>query len=296
VAALRWWSGTPLVGIIGSFPALVPVLWYAVYEHGQRAILTLRRFLMYIAGRLFSSPVMTFADLFTPVHGAELTATRWAGVRAIYIALAASTTAYLAGRLSAAVARETLTGLPLIALSYVEYVGYYCSIVLRFNTVIGVLRLFGVPVRSNFRYWLLARTPNEHWQRWNVLAREWYLTFVFYPIMRARRWLFGAVMGAMVVALVLHLLPLALINGFDAPYTAATAVYWGANGLAIYLVIKVPKIYPGFVERLGIPHSRIWSVAGVVLTSAFYAVLHGVRTWSGSWSEMADFLTRLVGL
>jgi hypothetical protein len=295
MAAVRWWGGTPLVGVIASFPALVPVLWYSVFEHGRRAVLSLRRFLIYIAGRLFSSPVMTYDDVFTPVHGPELTATRWAGMRTLYIALAASIAASLATLVTTAVPRETIAGLPLLALSYVEYVDYYCKIVVRFNTVIGVLRLFGVPVRSNFRYWLLARTPNEHWQRWNVLAREWFLTFVFYPIMRLRRWLFGAVMAAMAAAYILHIIPVAIVDGVTAPYATASALYWTANGLAIYGVIKLPKLYPRLIDRLGIPNSRTWSVVGVIVTSAFYATLHGIRTSSGSWGEMAGYLMRLIG-
>jgi hypothetical protein len=295
LASVRWWEGTALVGFMGSFAVLIPVLWYSVYEHGRRVALRLHQFLMYLAGRLFSSPVMTYDDLFAPVQGAELTATRWAGMRAIYIALVASIAVNVLARLSEAAPREALTGLPLLALSYVEYVAYHCEIVVRFNAVIGVLRMFGVPVRSNFRYWLLARTPNDHWQRWNILAREWFVTFIFYPIMRLRRWLFAAVMAVMAAAYLLHIVPLAIIADITVPYAAAEAFYWTVNGLTIYLVIKLPKMYPGLIDRLGIPGSRTWVAVGIVLTSAFYATLHGIRTWSGSWGEMAAYLMRLVG-
>jgi hypothetical protein len=296
VAAVQWWPGSRLVGFLGSFPALVPVLWYSVYEHARRTALSLRRFLLYILGRVYASPIMTYDELFASVSGPELTATRWAGMRAVYIALAASFVAHLATRLSATVPRATMTGLPLLGLSYIEYVGYYCLIVQRFNTVIGVLRLFGVPVRSNFRYWLLARTPNEHWQRWNILAREWFLTFIFYPIMRARRWLFAAVMAALLTAGVLHTVPVLIINGFHAPFVFASMVYWIANALAIYAVIQVPKRYPALIDRLGMRSSLAWSAVGVVLTSGFYAVLHGMRSWSGSWADLTGFLMRLVGV
>ena len=293
-AAVRWWSETPAVVVLGGFPVLVPMLWYSVYEHGSRTVLSLRRFLLYIAGRLFSSPVVTYRDLFTPAEGRELTVTRWAGVRTLYIARLASIATRLATAVLAIPAIESFTGLSLLMISYLDYVGYCCGIVVRFNTFIGVLRLFGVPVRSNFRYWLLARTPNEHWQRWNILAREWFLTFVFYPIMRARRWLFAAVMSALLCAGALHAVPVMLINGFHAPDAASRLVYWTVNGLAIYLVIKLPMLYPNLVGRLRISDSRAWSVAGIVLTSAFYAVLHGLRSASGSWAEMGDYVGRLL--
>jgi hypothetical protein len=295
LAALEWWGDTTAVRVIGSFPVLIPILWYSVFEHGGRTLLSLRRFVLYLGARLFSSPVLMYQDLFAPVQGAQLKALRWAGIRTLYIALVASIAAKGAQMLSASAGRESLTTLPLLGLSYVEYVGYYCGFVVRFNTVIGVLRLFGVPLRSNFRYWLLARTPNEHWQRWNILAREWFLTFMFYPVMRARRWLFAAVMAALLGAGFLHTVPLALINGLQAPRAFASGVYWGVNGIAIYLMIKIPMLYPRLPERLGMVNSRTWSIAGIVLTSAFYAILHGLRTSSGTWAEMGSYLSRLLG-
>jgi hypothetical protein len=294
-ATARWWSDTPAVRLLASLPVLVPLLWYSVYEHGRRTTLQLRRFALYLSSRLFSAPVMTYDDLFRPLDGAQLTAVRWEGVRTICIALCASIAAHLAARAGAMVPRDTLVGLPLLGLSYVEYVGFYCGFVVRFNTVIGVLRLFGVPIRSNFRYWLLARTPNEHWQRWNVLAREWYLTFIFYPLMRIRRSVLLAVMAAMLASAVLHVVPLAVVDGFSASHAFASAMYAVVNGLAICAVIAVPRKYPAVMARLRLGSSPAWSVVGVIVTSAFYAVLHGLRVWSGSWAEMAHYVTRLAG-
>ncbi|HET9440585.1 MAG TPA: hypothetical protein VFO52_10460 [Longimicrobiales bacterium] len=294
VAVLRWWKGTAAVGFIGGLPVLVPMLWYSVYEHGKQKALGLRRFLTYVSGRLFGTPVVTYDDLFTPARGAELTATRWAGVRTLYIALTASIVARIAAEVSAAGVRDSAAGFPLLTLSYIDYVRHSCVIVVRFNTFIGVLRLFGIPLRTNFRYWVLARTPNEHWQRWNVLAREWFLTFVFYPLMRARKGLFAAVMTALLAAGVLHTVPIALIRGFNASQVVAHSIYWVINGLAIYLVIKIPLMYPALPQKLGMRNSRAWSIAGIILTSAFYALLHGLRTEATTWAEMGHYVERLL--
>ncbi|HEY0674389.1 MAG TPA: hypothetical protein VGD27_19090 [Longimicrobiales bacterium] len=294
VAVLTWWKGTPAVGYIGGLPVLVPMLWYSVYEHGKHNALGLRRFFTYVSGRLFGTPVLTYDDLFTPARGAELTATRWAGVRTLYIALTASIVARIAAEVSAVNVREGAAGFSLLTLSYIDYVRHSCNIVVRFNTFIGVLRLFGIPLRSNFRYWLVARTPNEHWQRWNVLAREWFLTFVFYPLMRARKGLFAAVMTALLAAGVLHTVPIALIRGFNASQVVAHSIYWVINGLAIYLVIKIPLMYPAIPARLGMRNSRAWSIAGIILTSVFYALLHGLRTEATSWAEMGHYVERLL--
>jgi hypothetical protein len=292
--ALRYFPDTPGAALLGGFAIVLPLLWYSVYEHKREAALSLHRFVLFIAGRLFGSPVMTYHDVFTPVQGAELTAVRWAGVRAIYIALLASFANHTITQLESIVATDSLNGVALLGMSYLSYIGYCCGIVLRFNIFIGVLRLVGVPLRSNFRYWMLARTPNEHWQRWNLLAREWVLTFVFYPIMRARRWLFAAVMGALVIVGIIHMLPRMMMTGLPGPEMTARAVYWIANGLAIYLVIKIPQSFPALITRLGMPGSRAWSVAGVVLTSSFYAFLHGLRISSDSWAHLRQYLISLT--
>ena len=294
VAAQRWFSDTLVPAIIGGFAIVVPLLWNSVYEHRRDSPLKLRRFILFVGGRLLNSPVMTYRDLFSTAEGDQLTATRWAGVRALYIALLASIAAQLIKTISTMSPIANMSGAPLLVMSYLDYVVYCCSFVVRFNVFIGVLRLAGIPIRSNFRYWLLARTPNEHWQRWNLLSREWFLTFVFYPIMRARRWLFVAIMSALLVTGVLHVLPRVLLGGIGMPEFTARSVYWLINGVVIYLVIKIPAKYPGLVERLGIPGSRTWSVVGIVLTSAFYGFLHGLRMSSQSWAEMGQYLAHLA--
>lgn len=293
---LRWLEDDAVVGVLAGFPIVLPLLWYSVYEHGRDGPLPLRRYLLYIGSRLVGSPVTTYRDLFVWADDARLMAVRWAGVRAIYIGLLAGMADHLIGRMTISSNTASLTGMPLLAVSYLEYLGYCLGFVERFNYFIGVLRLFGVPVRSNFNYWMLARTPNEHWQRWNLLAREWFLTFVFYPIMRARRWLFVAVMGALLGAGILHVLPVFMTQGMGLPEFTARAAYWLINGVAIYLVIKIPGRYPGMVDRLGMRDSLAWSIVGIVLTSAFYALLHGLRVTSDSWAEMANYLARIVGV
>ena len=71
-------------------------------------------------------------------------------------------------------------------------------------------------------------------------------------------------------------------------------LYWTVNGLAIYAVIKVPQRFPRLVSALGMRSSLAWSVFGLVATSSFYAVLHGVRSSCRDWSEVAGFFARLL--
>ena len=286
-------SGSAAVGFTAGWAMLVPMLWYSAYEHG-RSPLRIERFLGYMSARLFGGPVFTYTELFSAASGPALAATRWAGVRTIYIALLASFCVAAAEQLTSVIPPDDHRGPALLAISYMQYVGAYSEIVIRFNLVIGILRLFGIPVRNNFAYWLLARTPNEHWQRWNMLFREWILTFVFFPVMRSRRWLFAAVMAALLTSGLLHTVPPWIMRRLSAPQLTAHLLYWVLNGVAIYAVIKIPQMYPRLVEQLGLRSRFAWSAVGVLLTSAFYAVLHGFRVESGSWAELIDYGRRLT--
>lgn len=291
----RFVPGSAAVRFAAGWATLVPMLWYAVYEH-ERHRLSLGRFVGYLSGRLFSSPVYKVTDLFSITSRQQLVETRWAGVRTIYGALLAAAVVAGAERITILAPPDGHTGAALLALSYVQYIGAYCEIVVRFNLVIGVLRLFGIPIRPNFRNWLLARTPNEHWQRWNVLFREWILTFVFFPIMRSRRWLFAAVMAALLASGLLHIAPLSVMQGLPAPRLVAHSLFWVLNGLAIYAVLRIPQMAPRTIERLRLRKRRVWSVVGIVLTSSFYAILHGFRTESASWTELRGYGRRLMDL
>jgi hypothetical protein len=111
--------------------------------------------------------------------------------------------------------------------------------------------------------------------------------------MRSKRWLFVAVMAALIVSGLLHqLFNIVVIRpGFYKIGSAMT--YWVINGLAIYAVIKFPMKFPRVTKFLGIKESNIWSIIGILMTSAFYAVLHH-STSLNRYSEVVDYLSRLV--
>jgi hypothetical protein len=292
VVGQAFFPETEFARITAFQTALIPMLWYSAYEHeAPRRPLGLGQFLSYLQIRTFGGPVAGYRDLFAPVPPAKLAAIRFEGVKALYVALTASIVAAGTTLVWREFSVETLAGLPLLLFLYVGYIGLYCRLVVIFNLVIGILRLFGIPIRDNFNYWVTARTPNEHWQRWNMLFREWILTFVFFPIMRSRRWLFGAIMGALLMSGLLHVVP-EVVTGAGTGFSILISfTYWVINGLAIYAVIRVPQMFPNAVARLGIGN-RAWSVAGIVLTSTFYAVLYGLKYCHG-WSGVVDYFGRL---
>jgi hypothetical protein len=288
-------GGLMHVAVMHTF--LVPMLWYSAHaEVVGRRRLKPGRHALFLYLRLLGSPVLTYRDVFGKVRGG-LARVRYDGIKAVYTALLAVLAVWGIQRGLGGVAADRLTGWPLLGYSYLVYVAKYCSFVIVINTFIGALRLFGVPVRDNFHYWLLARTPNEHWRRWNILLREWIVSFVFFPVMRARRWLFVAVMGALLTSGLLHVVPRELLGRTpDWSRVSIIMFYWAMNGLAIYLVIKVPLVAPRLVERLRLRTSPAWNVTGVVLTSAFYGVFVTVRSSCANWREVGDYFSRLLGV
>lgn len=274
-------------------PLLLPSLWYSVYEETPpRKRLHPLRFLTYLYLRFFLAPVATYREIFLK-DGQGLDTIHFAGIKALYVVLYATVARWAIGEFLARFDDTCISGFPLIFFSYLYYIDFCCEIVILFNIPIGVLRLFGIPIRDNFNYWLLARTPNEHWRRWNLLLREWIVTYVFFPIMRAKRWLFAAVMVTLGTSGILHVLPLLLPQKFDLYRITIVMVYWLINGLAIYAVIKIPLLAPVAVKRLRIGASRAWDIVGIILTSLFYSVLTYSRSNTHNWNELADYFCRI---
>jgi hypothetical protein len=291
----RWepLASSSMAGLTAFQAAFLPLLWYSAYEQlPPKRRLAYPRFIGYQFIRFFGSPVTTYKDIFSqPEH--SLARVRFDGIKALYVAAIAAIVNWAIGWLETRVDPSGLGGIRLLVFSYLSYVGAYCKTVIGFNIFIGGLRLLGVPIRDNFHYWLLARTPNEHWRRWNLLLREWVITFVFFPIMRAKRWLFVSVMAALLASGALHIVPKYILGRYE-PFRVGTGVtYWILNGLAIYLVLKVPLLFPKAVARVGIGTHRAWDVIGIVLTSAFYAIIVYIRSDCQSLSEVADYLGRL---
>ncbi len=296
VALCKHWgriATSSLADLVFFQTLFLPMLWYSVYEElpPKRRLHPLR-FLTYHYMRIFGAPMLRYNDIFG-TSNQTLAQVRFSGIKALYVVLFAGLAIWLFEKISCFVDSSQLTGFPLLLFSYITYVSYYCQIVIPMNTFVGTMRLFGIPVRDNFNYWLFARTPNEHWRRWNLLFREWVITFIFFPIMRAKRWLFIAVMVSLLTSGILHAVARLFDAQIDLFKIGNTIIYWTLNGLAIYLVIKVPLLFPKVVERLKLKTSKIWSVIGIILTSTFYAILVYIYQNCNNWAEVKDYFSRL---
>lgn len=299
VALCKYWervASSTLADLVFFQTLFLPMLWYSVYEElpPKRRLHPLR-FLSYHYTRIFGAPMLRYNDLFGTSHQ-TLDQVRFGGIKALYVVLFAALTIWSFKKISSFVDSSQLTGFSLLIFSYMSYVSYYCAIVIPMNTFVGTARLFGIPVRDNFNYWLLARTPNEHWRRWNLLFREWVITFIFFPIMRAKQWLFVAVMVSLLISGILHIVARIFDTQLNWFRITNTMMYWTLNGLAIYLVIKVPLLFPKAVEQLNLKNSKAWSLIGIILTSAFYGVLVYVYQHCKNWAEVVDYCSRLCSI
>lgn len=275
---------------------LIVVLWYACYHVTTGKAIGLLHYIGYVKTRLFmEGPVFTIPD-FTRAPEKKIAATRMHGVEALVIAMFSRSLSHHIAQLLEAGSWATAQGVALLGYSYAHYLGVAFGLVASYNLYLGLLRLFGLPIRDNFNWWILARTPNEHWKRWNLLLREWLITFTFYPMMRARIPLFVSIMATLLVSGLLHVFAHVGTAPLDFERAAITMLYWTVNGLAIYVVVAVPRAKPQLVERFGFRERRAWWVAGWLATSAFYAVMVTMSHTSDNFGDVAAYLGRLVAL
>ncbi len=60
---------------------------------------------------------------------------------------------------------------------YFDFTGYV-------DIVIGVSKLFGIPLPQNFNNPYLANNPADFWERWHISLSMWFRTYLFFPISR----------------------------------------------------------------------------------------------------------------
>lgn len=286
------WSGLDRSGItIG----LIVCLWYACYQLTTNKPLPVPNYLGYVGTRLFmEGPVFTVQE-FEPAGRDRLDAVRLAGLRVLAIALFCRTVSVELDAFLEARAWRSAGGFELLGYSYLNYVALSCEVVFGYDLALGLLRLFGLPVRNNFDWWILARTPNEHWRRWNLLFREWLVTFTFYPMMRAKTGLFPSIMATLLASGALHLLAHAAEGALTVDQALLTMSYWALNGLLIWVVVDFPRRFPGITARLGLDNRWYWSLTGWALTSAFYAIAYYINREAESLADVPAYLARLFG-
>ena len=130
------------------------------------------------------------------------------------------------------------------------------------DIVIGVSKLFGVTMASNFRQPYFATSLGDFWRRWHISLGAWMRDYVFYPIallksmQKLGKWLtkhisgkFGKHLGRTVPACIANLIVFLLVgiwHGAEEHYLA-----WGLyNGVVIALSDLMAPAWKGAAERI----------------------------------------------
>jgi hypothetical protein len=292
----RGWSEEHVPELVSASrfgPGFIPMLWYVCYDVCAGR-LTYWPCVTYLFCRFLSAPVFPPKDL--RLEWQERLWWQWRGIFALATAFVGLSLSWIIERyLEAQVPTwDSQSGPRLLWYAYCYYLSLCFGLVARFNMFIGWARLFGIPVKNAFYFWLLARTPNERWQRWNILFREWIITYVFYPLMRAKTGLFISIMATLLMSGVLHFVGYLTPERFQLTTAVRTMLYWGFNGLAIYVVIAIPRRFPGLMDRLRIRESVLWSLVGIASTAVYYSVLFVLRDRCATVTDAAALLRRLA--
>ena len=70
------------------------------------------------------------------------------------------------------------------------------------DIAIGTARLFGIRLRSNFRFPYFSRDLGEFWRRWHVSLNTWFRDYLYIPLGGSRRGKFRALLNVTTVFLV----------------------------------------------------------------------------------------------
>jgi hypothetical protein len=231
------------------------------------------------------------------------------GVIAAAISIAAKAIAHVA--LQGAFPSATYVGLDsarAAALSWpamwgVVFVSYVdLALVLSGTADVAILlaRLYGWPLRSPFRWALLAWTPVELWRRWGIYNRKVLLKLVYFPLGGRRRRGLNVMLTFLASAWVLH------SGWFGSKYWVVGAPGW--RDQAVYFLLQGGIVCAWlFVEgRWGRCHDswpksglRWWAirVGGTAATQTAAALAHVVVLAQAlPFGERFWFMARCLGL
>lgn len=161
---------------------------------------------------------------------------------------------------------------------------------------VGVARLFGYGLRDNFHRPLLASTPAQFWQRWDLYWREFLVSAFFIPVSlglarrdgEVRRWHLAPAIGVTFLGTwTLNLIPLTLLGGLQ--MAPSLAIYYLLQGTAVAASLLVA--WPGSVFRAG---RRAW--LGVAGTFVLMAVLRVFANAHLDLGQQVHLLQRAFGL
>ena len=145
------------------------------------------------------------------------------------------------------------------------------------DIAIGTARMFGIRLRSNFRFPYFSRDLGEFWRRWHVSLNTWFRDYLYIPLGGSRRGRGQALRNVIVVFLVSG-----LWHGADWKF-----VTWGA----IHAACFVPLFLLGRNRRP--ERAWKWSQAPMVLWTFTMVCLAWVFFRADDFAHACDILGRL---
>lgn len=141
---------------------------------------------------------------------------------------------------------------------------------------VGLLRLYGFPLKDAFETPLLAATPQDRWRRWNTFYYQWFYSMVFWPVFKRTRILWLACVAVFLVTYWFHVSHLIFTaeraGGWQSPSVLLLGRYLGffmAHAAAVYVGIRLHRFWPAGRRLVG------WF--GVLATWLLMGAIHMIK-------------------
>jgi alginate O-acetyltransferase complex protein AlgI len=247
-------------------------------EHAARTLLYLTFFPQLIAG-----PIMKARDFLPQIAHKELRAVDWeAATRALIVGyflkmVVADNLAVLTEAMT-----QDVSGTPSITLLMMVF-AYSCRIFADFAgyslIAIGLARLFGYELMTNFNFPYLSQSFAEFWHRWHISLSTWLRDYLYIPLGGSRC---GPIRRSVNILIVMFL------GGLWHGTTWSYAVWGTAHGIA--LAIERPFRNTAFYRSSSIA-LRLLRTALVVSYVSFAWLLFRLP----DFSQVEAYVARLLG-
>lgn len=159
----------------------------------------------------------------------------------------------------------------------------YCDFSGYSDIAIGVSKLFGIELMSNFKFPYFSRNVGEFWRRWHISLSTWFRDYLYIPIGGSREGKWKSLRNVFVIFLVSG-----LWHGAN-----WTFVVWGG----IHAMLFVPSYIVGsnrkYTDSIVAENSRFPTLSelGKILHTFFWVVLAWVFFRSESLVSAMEYLT-----
>lgn len=148
------------------------------------------------------------------------------------------------------------------------------------DIAIGVARLFGFSLMTNFAFPYFSRSIAEFWRRWHISLSTWFRDYLYIPLGGSRGTLFTKLRNVMIVFLVSG-----LWHGAN-----WTFVIWGGIHALLFMPLLLTRSNRDFVESARLKFSQI----PLVLITFSSVVLAWIFFRSDSLSIAHDYLLGIL--